>query len=258
MKELDVHQKCLNYYNIVKERTPDIRKLGNWPDYISDDSLISRIPITPKEKYLGFDAGIACCLDLIPREKQKLSAQLHANYTKEAVDLYREQVDSGLDPNSETCWCLAACSICREGDVTQEIFLEQIDQFKILRDDPNLRRKNALDTQQVMKNSFKTGQYGENVPFGSKDGSIQGAYLSGFKFGTMFIKEVNRFYIGTYFPSLGIPDDFPWSSEVHTDGEPRSGFVFGSKQFVMCATEDEFKQVLEIVNDNFSENKILY
>lgn len=247
MKKNNIHQKCIDYYNTVKERTPEIRKLGNWPDYISDNSLISRIPITPKDKYLGFDAGIACCLDLIPRDKQKLSAQLHAAYTKEAINLYREQINSGLDQNSETCWWLAACSICREGDITQKLFIEQIDKFKKLRDDQSLRKRKALDTHQVMMNSFDTGRYGENVPFGDKDGCIQGAYFSGFKFGALYSNELDRYYIGTYFPTLGIPDDFPWSDEVDAKGEPKSGFVFGSKQFIMCAKEDEFIRALEIV-----------
>ena len=249
MKERDVHQKCLAYYDIVKQRTPEVRELGNWPDWIGDDSLTSRIPIKPGKKSLGFDAGIACCLDLIPRSKQKLSAALHAAYTKEAVDQYRQEIDAGLKPDCETCWCLAACSICREGDITQEMFLDQINDFKKLCNDPDLRRETALNMQQDMVNSFSLEKYGEDIPFGEVDGAIQGAYLSGYKFGTMFVKEMDRFYVGTYYPSLGIPDDFPWSEELDVNGEPKSGFVFGSKQFIMCANEEEFRQVLDIVRD---------
>ena len=254
MKHHNIHQKCLNYFNIIKERISEVRELGKWPDWVSDDSLTSRIPIIPDKKFLGFDAGIACCLDLIPRNKQELSAQLHAAYTKEAVDRYRQEIDSGLDPDSETCWCLAACSICREGDVTQEDFLEQVEEFEKLRDDSVLRRVVALNVHQTMINSFTLGKYGENVPFGTVDGCIQGAYLSGHKFGTMYIKELDRFYIGTYFPSLGISEDFPWSDELNTNGDAKSGFVFGSKQFVMCANEEEFKLVLGIVDDFISIN----
>jgi hypothetical protein len=98
---------------IVIENADRIAKLGGWPGYVSPDSLGSRVP-EEGGRSQGFDAGVACALDLIPREKQKLAATLHASYTPEAVEQVRREVTYGDDrfSRTETYWWLIACSFC--------------------------------------------------------------------------------------------------------------------------------------------------
>ena len=112
----------------VRDNMHRVAKLGNWPPYINvEDSLPGRVPEYEK-KGPGGDAGVGCTLDKIPRDKQRLAAILHAAYTEEAVEqVRRESVD--MDPNSETCWWLAMCSTCREGEVTFVDFLVQLEEM---------------------------------------------------------------------------------------------------------------------------------
>jgi hypothetical protein len=62
----------------------------------------------------------------------------------------------------------------------------------------------------------------------------------------MYLYSMNVFFVGTYLPSLGIPDDFNWSSETDDDGQLKSGPVHGSKQFIICANEQEVIEVISI------------
>ena len=76
---------CLLALKQVRLRTSDLRALGNWPVWIENESMTNRIPTKKSDRSAGFDAGIACALDLIPKDRQRLSAILHANYTIEAT-----------------------------------------------------------------------------------------------------------------------------------------------------------------------------
>ncbi len=100
----------------VEANAKRVAELGEWPDYIEPGSLLERIPQEGGTKAPGFDAGIACATDMIPRDKQELAARLHANYTKEAVMQVRKEV-AEKDPDSQTAWWLAACSLCKEGEI---------------------------------------------------------------------------------------------------------------------------------------------
>lgn len=74
----------------VEAKAARVAELGGWPSYISHDSLLARVP-TPELRATGFDAGIACALDLIPRDRQRLASSLHAAYTPAVVAQARRE-----------------------------------------------------------------------------------------------------------------------------------------------------------------------
>lgn len=233
---------------VVAANAERLAKTGGWPGWIKPDSILERIPDAADDVAPGFDAGIACTLDLIPRDKQELSARLHANYDKDAVMKIRDEIAS-LDPNSETAWWLAACYVCgTEEQANGAQFLAQIEQFKQIAKDENERLRVARAEIDHIRSSF-TLKYG--VPFGTKDGCIQGAYVAGYPFGSSYSEGYGIYFIGTYEDSLGL-EDFPWSDEKDEKDRPKSGPVFGSKQFVKCANEDEWRRAIAVVQQKLS------
>ena len=234
--------------NTVRKNAGRVAALGNWPSYIPAESLVSRVPGSGSEGP-GFDAGIACALDLIPRDKQKLSATLHAAYTAGAVEQVRTESED-MDPDSETVWWLAASSVCLEGAVDQEGFLWQFHSFGFLASDPEARLRAARDELEVMQSTFETKTHG--FPHGVVDGCIQGAYLAGFQFGTIYMEKYQLYFIGTYLPSLGL-EDFEWSDEVDSEGETLSGPVHGSRQFVKCRDRQEFLAAVGVVKRHLAD-----
>jgi len=243
----------------VAKNAHRVASLGNWPPYIPAESLLSRIPGSGSGGP-GFDAGIACALDLIPRNKQQLSATLHAAYTPKVVERVRSE-SKYMDPDSQTIWWLAACSVCNEGAVDQEGFLRQLEDFRFLASNPEARVRAARDELEIMQSAFETETYG--FPHGTVDGCIHGAYLARHSFGTMSTREfdvllcnVVRFYdlyfIGTYRASLGL-EEFEWSDEVDSEGETLSGPVRGSRQFVKCKDLQEFLAAVEVVKRHLGD-----
>ena len=226
----------------IAENATRIAELGQWPAYIPPASLLDRIPAVGDKNSAGFDAGIACALDLIPRDKQKLPATLHANYSKEAVMQIREEIKQ-YNPDSETVWWLAACSVCQEGEVDVETFLAQVEEFKGIVSDAEKRKKLAEEEYQKMSTAVTVK---DGVPFGDYDGCIQGAYVAGYSFGSMYAEKYGLYFIGTYEPSLGL-ESFEWSDQKDEKGRPKSGPVSGSKQFVKCVDEMEWKRAIEVV-----------
>lgn len=244
-----INERVLEIAKIVEQEAPRIRKLGSWPSWMTDESLSERIPKIGDKHTSGFDAGIASALDLIPRDKQKLSAILHGAYTPEAIEQVRKEMQQS-NPDSETNWWLAACSVCEEGEVNQEKFLQQIELFKKLASDPEQRLQAAKDEYEKMTHTFSCdSEFGEGVPFGTKDGCMQGAYIAGFPFAVQFADQYGLYFIGTYLPTLGL-ENFNWSEEKDEKGRAKSGPVFGSKQFVKCANKEEALLAIEIVKKN--------
>lgn len=236
----------------IGEAAHRVKELGNWPAWVGEESLAERVPKKDDENAPGFDAGIACALDLIQREKQKLAAVLHAAYTPEAVAQIREEMKD-LDPESETCWWLAACSICAEGGINQEQFLRQIEDFKKLAAEPQKRKDAAQKVFDKMVSTFYfIPELGNDVPYGTEDGCMQGAYVAGHPFAVNFSEKYGLYFLGTYEPSLGL-ENFAWSDEKDEQGRAKSGPVFGSKQFVKCANIEELKRALEVVKPLFAK-----
>ena len=231
----------------VTEQAPRIASLGCWPDYIPALSLVERIPALDLPAS-GFDAGIACALNLIPADKQRLSAKLHAAYTPEAVEQVRLQAKE-MDADSETCWWLAACSVCQEGRLSIQDFQEQLGIFKELIDNPRLRREVGIRELEGMRDryEFQSQAPFDKIPLAVADGGLQGAYLDGHQAAVMQDTNEGLYFIGTYQPSLGL-ENFSWSSEIDDLRQPRSGPVHGSRQFVRCTDLDELQRALKAIN----------
>lgn len=229
--------------SLIVNAAARLAKLGSWPAHVGGaESLTSRVPQDGDTNAPGFDAGIACALGLIPVDKQRLSAVLHVAYTPEAVAQVRsEAVD--MDPDSETTWWLAACWVCREGGIDWALFQEQIEAFGALASDPRARRDAALAEFAAMTHAFTLLN---GVPYATRDGGLQGAYLAGFRWGVEWRAAHNIFCVGTYEPTLGL-EEFPFSDRADEKGRPMSGPVHGSRQYVKACDFGELARAIEVV-----------
>jgi hypothetical protein len=226
-----------------------IAALGEWPDFIDPQaSLTGRIPHPGQTDAPGFDAGVACCLNLIPADRQSLAARLHAAYIPAAVQQVRREAEI-MHPDSETTWWLAACSVCREGQVDGSGFIEQLEEFATLAADGAARRDAAIRELDAMRGRYELR---DGVPFATADGGMQGAYVAGHRFAAAYAEEADLYFIGTYEQSLGL-EDFAWSASVDDQGRPRSGGVHGSQQFVKCASREEYQQAIRVVRDQLRD-----
>jgi len=217
-----------------------VAEIGSWPDHIEPEELLERIP-KKGETAPGFDASVACSLNLIPEDKQRLSAVLHADYTKETVEQIRKELED-QSPDSETNWWLSASSLCLDEEVDTSGFLDQVEKFRELAANPDKRLQAAREEHEKMRASYHIE---DGIPYGERDGCIQAAYIDGYPFGVYHSQKYGLYFVGTYEDSLGL-EDFQWSDEKDEKGRPKSGPVHGSKQFVKCASEEELNQVLKI------------
>ena len=224
----------------VVAHTERVAELGRWPSHISRSALTERVP-TDDRAAAGFDAGIACALDLIPRQQQKLSAIFHAAYTPAAVDQARKELVK-LDADSDTAWWLAGCSVCVENDVNVATFLGQVRSFEHLAENDTDRLWAAQLCFEEMEKSFTVV---DGIPLATKDGGMQGAYLSGFELATAYDQKNDIYFVGTFRPTLGL-DGFEWANVPGPDS--KSGPVHGSKQFVKAATKEELVAVISIAS----------
>lgn len=217
-------------------------KLGNWPERArarAVESLAGRIPVEGGTSS-GFDAGLACCLDLIPRDKQKLAATLHANYSEAAVEQVRREA-AEMDPDSETTWWLAASHVCKEETKIDEAdFLKQIRDFEMFARTPDARVSAARMAFESLSNGFELR---DGVPYATRNGGMQGAYLAGYKVAVEWSDNCGIYFVGTFRPSLGL-ESFAFSNEVDEGGRKKSGLI--SSSFAKC-TKDELPAVLAVV-----------
>lgn len=231
------------WQDTARSSAPQIAAAGQWPAWIdTESSLVKRIP-TQDQTASGFDAGIACALGLMPQHAEKLVATLHAAYTGDAVAEIRSSIEhrNGAwhikDVQSPTCWWLAACSLCLDGnDVDTQTFAQQITDFAALATNDIARKSAAEKTLTDMCRHFDATQRG--YAFGERDGCMQGAYITGHDIAVMHAKHHDVYFIGTFHPSLGL-EDFKWGGAVDDKGRAKSGPVHGSRQFVKCADESE-------------------
>lgn len=243
----DDQDKTLNQYlGIIASNVMRLATIGGWPETYEPDTLLERVPRSGN-RAPGFDAAIACALNMIPRDRQRLSAQLHCAWTPESVQQIRHETLVAQTADSETSWWLAACSVCDEDlGVDRDQFLAQVEQFQAISKDSELRLKRAIDTFQKMKRSF-TFNESTRSPMGFSDGCIQAAYTHGHRFGVRFDANANLYFIGTYLPSLGL-EKFSWSDERDEKGVAKSGPMHGSKQYVKCASFGEFQEAMKVVH----------
>lgn len=236
--------KNVNLRPIVEAVAARVAALGNWPPYINAvQSLVSRIPVGDALAP-GFDAGLACALDLIPRDRQKLAATLHAAYSCEAVQQVRKEAID-MDSDSETCWWLAACNVCQEGAIDEASFHAQVESFVGLVNNAEARQDAARRELKLMSEKFKLV---DGIPFVIRDGGLQGAYVAGYNWGVQYIESYGIFFIGTILPTLGL-ESFAFSDRKDEKGRPVSGPVHGSKQFVKVSSLDELAAATKLVRE---------
>lgn len=239
--------------------TARIADLGSWPEHISEKALLDRIPV-PGHTASGFDAGIACALDLIPRSRQRLAARLHAAYTPQAVAQIRAEAKE-MEADAETTWWLAACSVCQEQDLDEAEFMNQLQAFQELAADPEERVRVARAEFARMTTSFEIDELG--VALSTTDGGIQGAYIAGHEVAAMYLPQEELYLVGTLHPSLGL-EDFDWEQPAYSPQlfgsddyqSGRSGPVHGSRQFVKCTNRREYQKVIARVRDYLGPNAL--
>lgn len=214
-------------------------ELGGWPKWISRATLTARVPQDDGEPKAGFDAGIACALDLVPRDKQRLAATLHAAYTPEAITQIRsERKDLA---GTETEQWLAACSLCDDQLVDADTFGQQLRDFAELSKDQTAMTAAASAAIDEMTSSYEVR---DGVAYGLKDGGVIGAYIDGHEMGVAYSKKHDVWFVSTFHPSLGL-DDFDWDNEPGSSSA--SGPVHGSRQYVKASNEDELERVLAAI-----------
>lgn len=226
---------------IVRQEGERIKALGEWHEGVDvEKSLVGRMPENEEKTAPGFDAGLACAFDLIPRAKQKLSAMMHANINNGAIEQIRAEV-AAADPDSETTWWLAACHVCEEGSINESKFREQLAAFQEIAADPQRRLAAAQAEYEKMAASVETSHYG--VPFGTVDGCMHGAYISGYPIAGMFASRYGIYLLGTFSAPLNEAlADFPWKNPDKDGQRGTSGMI--APQFLKCADEEEFKAVI--------------
>ncbi len=246
----DVRHSLAFIRGLVAFNMPRVADLGRWPAHIDvERSLMGRVPSLERDisAVPGFDAGIACCLDIIPRDRQRLAATLHAAYSEEAVEQVRRETAGFMSPDSESCWWLAASAFCEEDGVDTVGFLDQVAAATEMLSDTDARHGFAIDQLNRMKSGFELSpDEGIRIAWAVRDGGMQGAYLAGHDFAVEFAAKHGIWFIGTFRPSLGL-EDFEFSSEKDADGRAKSGSVNGSRQYVKCATREELEGALAIV-----------
>lgn len=237
----------------VQGNASRIKSQGKWADRIDPDrALVQRIP-EKDTSAPGFDAGIACALDLIPREKQGIASELHSNYTPQNVAKVDREIRAGIPAESETCYWLAASSLCIEGNVNARTFVNQVRAAKTLLSSPEQRQAAAKEMWRAMDNAFevdKTIVPGMDVAFSRKDGGMQSAYIKGYPVAVQHASKLGLWFIGTYHPSLGL-ESFEWSKETDDGGRPKSGAL--SPQFVKCASKEELTRALKAIKEHFEQ-----
>lgn len=213
----------------------------HWPSYAPPEDALHRVPeangVAP-----GFDAFIAACLGLVPEIAWRLISMCHGAWSPEAVELLRETVKGYCDPDNHGTWWAAMSAVCQEGNVDLQTFLFQIGQATAIANSDALRHQVADFEFRKMKSTYDLKR---GYPRGTEDGCIQGAYIKGHDFGVHEDTERKMFFIGTFHPSLGIPSDFDWSSEVDETGKPKSGIIHPN--FIKCANEDELTRVIDAI-----------
>lgn len=264
LEDKEVETRSQFFLDKIRKNVKSVKELGKWPAWVDEDSMLERMPSSDKKDAKGFDAGVALALGMIPERKNadgeqdldspaRLIATLHANYSGEAIkQILKDTADlKNLDPESATCWWLAASSLCKEGSIGQREFLKQIKDFEQLRSNSEERKKAGQKEFENMASSFELKNVGgvDNVAIGEKDGCIQGAYVKGYRLGVSHDKDSSGLYfVGTYLPTLGL-EEFHWESGVDKEKRPTSGPVHGSIQYVKCANYAELERVIQWISE---------
>jgi hypothetical protein len=86
-----------------------------------------------------------------------------------------------------------------------------------------------------------------DIPFGTEDGCIQGAYLKGHPFAMSHLQrsQSDWYEVGSFHSSLGL-DHIVWEGEYMRDGKQKvNGPQYGAKNFIRCG---DLNQVLRALS----------
>jgi hypothetical protein len=143
--------------------------------------------------------------------------------------------------------------ICQESEGVDPLgFCRQLVEAELLTSREHRQQRALAMAKKMLATSEDTFFFGLDypVPFGTTDGCIQGAYLSGSPYGVWWDQSANLYFIGTNRPTLGL-EEFEWQDAVDSLGRPTSGPVHGSPQFVKCSGRIELWDALKVVQRLF-------
>jgi hypothetical protein len=215
--EARVRHQFLDMHRKVNEETRRVAALGGWADDAEHlEALYEALPTDPSGTRFMLSLAMACCLDLIPREKQRLAAIMHRGASEEAILQIRKDLrDEGrsVDPDSETAWWLAVLGYCnRESNIYQ--LLAQIETCKGVSSAAAGRESLAESMLTGMRWSFYVV---DGVAFLPGSHSSSTPYFFGHDFVVGFDREEHAFTLSTFRASLGL-ESFPFSERCDKGG----------------------------------------
>lgn len=247
--EKRVQKQCRK---IVHDNIKRIAELGDWPKYIDLSEFVDRYIHDPeKEDVLGIPdilmiPELQCALDIIPRDKQWLIAELTFHSEKSILQV-REDINDGFLPDAATTWWLAARNTAVYDGYTCTKFLEAAPLSEI---DYQKRVSYACAEFEEMRSLFRVIG---GIPQTDSDDGILAMYICGYNWGVKFDKSEEAIYVRTFRESLGL-ESFYWSDQKNEQGEALSGPVKGSLQNVRCCNLIELGAALSVVQNTLGKS----
>lgn len=233
---------------LAATRMRNVATLGGWTE---DDVATTRdqLKAVINETYIEPRMFLlfACCLDLIPPERQKVAATMWTGRCPpEVLAQIQHELTSGpnggLDPSSDTCWWLAArrySSGIRRHVVT---FREHLESFGGWMENKGERLFSAVQAL----GDLHTFTVIDGVAFVDDAPRCRHPYYFGHTFMVGFDRDLNVFTLATYRDSLGL-EAFSFSEECADDGERLSGLVDGSPQYARLHSFEELADAIKVV-----------
>lgn len=215
--EARVRHQFLDMHRVVNEEARRVATLGGWADDAEHlEALYEALPTDPSGTRFMLSLAMACCLDLVPREKQRLAAIMHRGTSEEAILQIRKDLrDEGrsVDPDSETAWWLAVLGYCNKESNLHQL-LSQIDTCKKVSSAAAGRESLAGSMLTGMRWSFYVV---DGVAFLPGSHSSSTPYFFGYDFVVGFDREERAFTLSTFRVSLGL-ETFPFSERCDKGG----------------------------------------
>ncbi len=233
-----------SYFKTVSQKNEKI--ISEFTNVTIYNPISERISTEVDVSQPGFDAAVAATLGLVPTQYLAKIMQLHnGQYTPELIAEMQSHINSirktADEQDSYTMWWLAYSSLCYEGNATSVDFYEQYQRAVVLFQDYKARYS-AAHTQAIkMLESFTITEDTNNIPFGTVDGALHGAYLAGHEVASLYAKEYGVYFLGTYIPGKfdNIVNNHKFSTELDSSGRTKSGVI--NPTFLKFGTQEELK-----------------
>lgn len=214
--------------------------------------MVDRVPTNEAGSY-GLDAGMALSLGFAPASAKSLIMSLHSNYTREAINEVKNTIaaidNEEADPESATVYWLAFSNVCNEdGRPNFSQFQEQLNMAQKIADDPQYRMQQAKEEIEKINNSLIAELSTENYGYGTQDGSIQGAYLTGKSVG--ICEQGEDFFVGTYLGNELNNDDLAPVLEQYNIKQIAPGFYVTGTRENAIALASHLAEVLKTSSEN--------